>query len=135
MAYDTTTHDPVAFLSKVDLPNVFQRSFAGPMDRTSLFQSYSDALNYARGIADYRELSGTSYPGQILTVLDNGDPTVYVIRGGTVTEGVENRSERTLVQLGQQSESGADIYWLQANGQRYDDETPSPDEPDPEPNP
>ena len=97
MAFNNTTHDPVAFNSKMNWGNVFERSYATPLDRTELFESLSDAEAYAKGGSDSRGLSGISYPGQVLVVLDNGDPTVYVIRGGTVTEGVEDKSERTLV--------------------------------------
>ena len=92
--------DPVGFNSKMGWGNVFERSFATPLDRTELFMTYADADAYAKGGSDTRGLSGTSYPGQVITVLDNGDPTVYVIRGGTVTEGVEDKTTRTLVQLG-----------------------------------
>ena len=117
MAYDSTTHDPVAFNSKMNWGNVFERSYATPLDRTSLFESYEDAEKYAKGQADSRNLGGTSYPGQVIAVLTGGNnPTVYVIRGGTITGGVENKSERELVQLGQQSESGAEIYWLNDGG-------------------
>ena len=63
MAYDTTTHDPVSFKSKLDWANILQRTAPAPLDRTSLFESLADALNYAQGKADHRELSGTSYPG------------------------------------------------------------------------
>jgi hypothetical protein len=74
--------DPVGFNSKMGWGNVFERSFATPLDRTELFISYSDALAYATGGSDTRGLSGTSYPGQIVTVLANGAGTVYFIAPG-----------------------------------------------------
>ena len=90
----------------------------------------------------YAKTNPVSYPGQIITVVGDGTPNAYVIAAGLEVHEdpennespmVEDKSSRRLIQLGQQSESGADIYWLQANGQRYDDETPGTD--DPEPNP
>jgi len=102
----------------VGIPFNYTRGNPLPLDSWSLFMSFNEAQSYAR-------TNPVAYPGQVLTVLDNGDPTVYVIRAGTVTgegdQATENTSQRELVQLGQQSESGADIYWLQSNGQRYDD--------------
>lgn len=93
--------DPVGFNSKMGWGNVFERSFATPLDRTELFMTYADALAYATGGSDLRGLSGTSYPGQIITVLENNTPGVYVIAPGTVTNGVEDPSTRTLVMLAQ----------------------------------
>ena len=76
--------DPVGFNSKMGWGNVFERNFATPLDRTSLFISEEDATKYARGSNDTRGLSGTSYPGQIITVLDsNGQATTYVIKAGS----------------------------------------------------
>ena len=108
--------DPVGFNSKMGWGNVFERSYATPLDRTSLFISKEDAEKYAKGLADTRGLSGTSYPGQIITVLDNGQPKVYVIVGGSEVDGKENTSTRTLVELGQQSTSGAEMFWLNGDG-------------------
>ena len=49
--------------------NAFQRQFGVPLDRSSLFGSYEDALAYAKGDAsDERKLGGESYIGQIITV-------------------------------------------------------------------
>ena len=108
--------DPIGFNSKMGWGNVFERSYATPLDRTSLFISKEDAEKYAKGLADTRGLSGTSYPGQIITVLDNGQPKVYVIVGGSEVDGKENTSTRTLVELGQQSTSGAEMFWLNGDG-------------------
>lgn len=110
--------DPIGFNSKMGWGNVFERSYATPLDRTSLFITKADALAYAKGGSDTRGLSGTSYPGQIITVLESGQPKVYVIVGGTIDSGSkeEDKSTRTLAELGQQSSSGADIFWLNSDG-------------------
>lgn len=84
-----------------------------PLDSWSLFMTLSEAETYAKS-------NPVSYPGQIITVIGDGTPNAYVIAAGTVAEGVEDTSTRRLVQLGQQSESGADIYWLGSNGQAID---------------
>lgn len=124
--------DPVGFNSKMGWGNVFERSFATPLDRTELFMSYADALAYATGGSDARGLSGTSYPGQIVTVLTNGSPVVYAIAGGHIytsedvpegaSVGDEDVSTRTLVQLGTKQEiesasASAVMNWLNASGQ------------------
>lgn len=124
--------DPVGFNSKMGWGNVFERSFATPLDRTELFMSYADALAYATGGSDTRGLSGTSYPGQIVTVLTNGSPVVYAIAGGHIYEdgddipsgkdiGDEDVSTRTLVQLGTKAEinsasASAVMNWLGSDG-------------------
>ena len=55
--------DPIGFNSKMGWGNVFERSYATPLDRTSSFISNEDAEKYAKGLEDTRGLSGTSYPG------------------------------------------------------------------------
>lgn len=63
--------------SKLDWAFPFQRTGAFPLDRSSLFSSLDDALNYATSIdspetpMDERELGGTAYVGQIISVLDD----------------------------------------------------------------
>lgn len=47
----------------------FERTYKGPLDRSSMFSSYADALEYAKQTKlDSREIGGTSYVGQIVTV-------------------------------------------------------------------
>lgn len=63
-------------------PNAFQRLTKAPLDRSSMFASYADAQNYAKGnrrTPDERRLFGTSYVGQIVTVYENGVVSVYKI--------------------------------------------------------
>ena len=56
--------------SKLDWAFPFQRTGAFPLDRSSLFSSYEDAELYAKGGADERGLSGSSYIGQTIAVYD-----------------------------------------------------------------
>ena len=71
-------------------PNVQQRTKATPLDRSSMFSSYDDAVEYAKGpykaegerrasAHDSRKLAGTSYIGQIISVYENDHVTVFVI--------------------------------------------------------
>lgn len=69
--------------SKVDWAFPFQRTGPFPLDRSSVFSSLEDAQKYAGGAADERQLSGSSYIGQIVSVytIENEVPTVgaYII--------------------------------------------------------
>ena len=68
------------FKSKMDWANVFVRTGNFPLDRSSIFSSYNDAVLYASGTGnDSRGLGKTSYVGQILTVYENDEVNVYKI--------------------------------------------------------
>ena len=68
------------FKSKMDWANVFVRTGNFPLDRSSIFSSYDDAVLYASGTGnDSRGLGKTSYVGQILTVYENNEVNVYKI--------------------------------------------------------
>ena len=71
-----------------DWVKIFNRTSAIPLERTQLFNSYTDASKYAKGDGtDERELGKTSYIGQILTVYENDTTKVYVINPSkTLTE-------------------------------------------------
>ncbi len=80
------------FKSKLDWAMSFQRTGTFPLDRTSMFASYDDAVKYAKGDTsdpDSRKLCGTSYVGQIITVFENDVVTVYKIT-----------ADRSLVEVG-----------------------------------
>ena len=67
------------FKSKMDWGNVFVRTGDFPLDRSSIFSSYADAVLYAKGDgSDSRGLGKTSYIGQILSVYESGEVKVYV---------------------------------------------------------
>ena len=92
------------FNSKLDWAMPFQRTGKFPLDRTDLFSSYDDAVKYAAGNTedpDSRELCGTSYVGQTITVFENDVVTFYQIQ-----------ADRTIKQVGSSS-SLEDITRLQ----------------------
>lgn len=67
--------------AKLDWAFPFQRTGAFPLDRSSVFSSYDDAVLYATGGEDSRGLSGSSYIGQPLSVYDENSTTItlYII--------------------------------------------------------
>lgn len=76
------------FKSKLDWAMPFQRTDKFPLDRSTIFSSYADALNYAKQDGtDSRKLGGTSYVGQIITVYGNDqtgeaqEVAAYIITG------------------------------------------------------
>ena len=104
----------------VGVPFNYTRGNPIPLDSWSLFMTLEAATTYAKE-------NPVSYPGQVISVLEGGNTKVYVIVGGstyangdTIPEGKEigdeNVSTRTLTELGQQSASGADIFWLGSDG-------------------
>ena len=68
--------------SKLDWAFPFQRTGAFPLDRSSLFSSYADAVLYASGGEDARGLSGSSYIGQPISVYnaETASVVLYVIQ-------------------------------------------------------
>ena len=68
--------------NKLDWALPFQRTGNFPIDRSSMFSSYADAVKYAKGDStdpDSRGLQGSSYVGQIITVYENDVVNVYKI--------------------------------------------------------
>ena len=87
--------------NKLDWALPFQRTGNFPIDRSSMFSSYADAVKYAAGNAsnpDSRGLQGSSYVGQIITVFENNIVNVYKIN-----------ADRTLSAIGGGS-GGIDVY-------------------------
>lgn len=87
--------------NKLDWALSFQRTGNFPIDRSSMFSSYADAVKYAAGNAsnpDSRGLQGSSYVGQIITVFENDTVNVYKIN-----------ADRTLSAIGEGS-GGIDVY-------------------------
>lgn len=67
-------------INKLDWAMSFQRTGKFPLDRSSMFASYADAVAYAKGDgSDSRQIGGTSYVGQIITVFADDVVTVYKI--------------------------------------------------------
>ena len=66
--------DVMSQTSKLDWAFPFQRTGAFPIDRSAVFSSLADAQKYAVGDgSDERELGGTSYVGQIISVYEAGE--------------------------------------------------------------
>jgi hypothetical protein len=58
----------------------FSRDNAIPLDMSSIFASKADAAAYAKGDgSDSRGIGGTAYVGQIITVYEEGEVSVYKI--------------------------------------------------------
>ena len=83
-----------AYSSTKSFGLVYKRLDPNPIDASSIFWSYEDALKYAGGKGDDdRKLGATSYVGQIITVYEKGVVNVYKIEedrslssvGGTET--------------------------------------------------
>ena len=69
-----------AAINKLDWAMSFQRTGKFPLDRSSMFATYTDAVAYAKGDgSDSRAIGGTSYVGQVITVFENDVVTVYKI--------------------------------------------------------
>ena len=74
----------------------------------------SDAETYAKS-------NPVSYPGQVVSVVEGQTANAYIIVAGPEIadpkDGTkEDISKRKLIKLGQQSESGAEIFWLNDGG-------------------
>ena len=93
----------------VGIPFNYTRGNPIPLDSWSLFMNLEAATTYATS-------NPVSYPGQVVSVVEGQTANAYIIVAGPESEGTEDVSKRTLVKLGQQSESGAEIYWLNDGG-------------------
>lgn len=86
------------FKSKMDWANVFVRTGNFPLDRSSIFSSYDDAVLYASGVGnDSRGLGKTSYVGQIITVYENDEVNVYKINPDRSLESVGSGNGSTAI--------------------------------------
>jgi hypothetical protein len=96
------------FKSKLDWAMPFQRTGAFPLDRSSIFASYDDALEYAKQTGnDSRGLGGTSYVTQIVGVYSADEVAAYII-----TAIGENASLMKLAQTTASGDYAADIARL-----------------------
>ena len=82
------------FNSKLDWAMPFQRTGKFPLDRSSMFDSYEDAVKYAAGApaTDSRGLGGSSYVGQLIVVFENDVVTVYKINADRKIEALTSES-------------------------------------------
>lgn len=97
--------------SKLDWAFPFQRTGAFPIDRSAVFSSLEDAQAYATGDgSDERELGGTSYVGQIISVYEINEEDIASVNAYIITPA------RGLMKLAATTASGdvvADIVELQ----------------------
>ena len=64
-----------------DITRSFQRVFDFPLDRSTIFDSYEDAVAYAKGDgSDSRKLGKTVYLGQLISVVDKENASVKVYK-------------------------------------------------------
>lgn len=80
-------------INKLDWAMPFQRTSAYPLDRTLLFDSIEDAKKYAKGLStnpDKRGLQGTSYVGQIISVVENNNTYVFKIINNGELQRIDN---------------------------------------------
>ena len=72
----------------------FSRTTNIPLDRSSMFGSLEDAQKYAKGDKtnpDSRKLFSMSYVGQIITVFENDNVTIYKINSNRDLEIVDGK--------------------------------------------
>ena len=98
----------------VGIPFNYTRGNPIPLDSWSLFMTLEAATTYAT-------TNPVSYPGQVVSVVEGQTANAYIIVAGpeiTDQKGgkKEDISKRKLIKLGQQSESGAEIFWLNDDG-------------------
>lgn len=94
--------DVITQNEKLDWAFPFQRTGSFPLDRSSLFTSYEDAVLYATGKSDSRGLSGSSYAGQTIAVFneENNLVTLYIIQPDrTLTEVGSGNNSNDLTEL------------------------------------
>lgn len=103
------------FASKLDWSMPFQRTGKFPLDRTSIFESYADALAYAKQDgSDKRVLGGTSYVGQIVAVYGLPESgTVEEVAAYIITAVGESASLMKLAQTTATGDFSKDIQALQ----------------------
>ena len=85
------------FKSYTEWGTVIVRSNKTPLDRTSIFGSYEDALKYAQGDgSDVNKLGKTSYIGQFLSVHEKGSVEMYQIIGDDTKQPIERKLRKVI---------------------------------------
>lgn len=105
------------FTNKLDWAMPFQRTGKFPLDRSSMFSSYEDALKYAQQTGeDSRGLGGTSYIGQVIVVYGTGvDGTTQEVSAYIITAVGEGAALQKLAQTTASGDFAADIAALQSS--------------------
>lgn len=83
------TTDLIIDGNKLDWAMSFQRTGKFPIDRSGWFNSYADAVAYAKGDgSDERGIGKTRYIGQIISVVENDEVKIYKILADSTIEEV-----------------------------------------------
>ena len=81
-----------------DITRSFQRVFNFPLDRSTIFDSYEDAVAYAKGDgSDSRKLGKTVYLGQLISVVNEEEASVKVYKVVYREESIEKPYALSLV--------------------------------------
>ena len=101
---------------KLDWALEFNRTGTFPLDRSTMFSSYADALAYAKmDGSDSREIGGTAYIGQLIAVYGPGvDGSTQEVAAYIITAVGEGATLQKLAQSSASGDYGEDIANLQA---------------------
>ena len=101
---------------KLDWALEFSRTGTFPLDRSSMFSSYADALAYAKmDGTDSRQIGGTAYIGQLIAVYGPGvDGSTQEVAAYIITAVGEGATLQKLAQSSASGDYGQDIANLQA---------------------
>lgn len=104
------------FEKKLDWAMPFQRTGKFPLDRSSIFESYADALAYAKQDgSDNRRLGGTSYVGQIIAVYGLSNDNIEEVAAYIITAVGESAALMKLAQTTATGDFATDIQNLQTS--------------------
>ena len=121
---------------KLDWAMPFMRTGKFPLDRSSMFSSYEDAVKYAKGDTsdpDSRGLCGSSYIGQQICVYENDEVKIYVIDQDRAIKAINDngtlvvmftgssdniKADHTIDEILQASQDGKNIigFWNMSGG-------------------
>jgi len=77
MSAKVFTKEELSNISVISLPKAYQRADQIPLDPSTIFASYADAIEYASGESTYGDIS---YAGQILSVINQSESRVDVYK-------------------------------------------------------
>lgn len=77
MSTKVFTKEELSNISVISLPKAYQRADQIPLDPSTIFASYNDALDYANGTSEYGDIA---YAGQILSVINQVENRIDVYK-------------------------------------------------------
>jgi hypothetical protein len=93
--------------NSLDQTNTFNRLNGIPLDKTSIYNSFSDAATYAKD-------SGSAYVGQIIAVITDTDVEAYIISPQVQADGTHLKPLASLVQPEEPEEPTTSVAYSQA---------------------